>query len=93
MLAIIANDDHEDIRKSTRHKTALSCTRYDQDMTTFLEMTLRANLNHNIIKLVPKCLNIFMLNDNSGSLVHAVASGDSSIDFVALHHHASYFIK
>ena len=56
-------------------------------------MIHRANGNHNMLNLVPKWLNIFMRNDNSGSLVHVTSGGDRSIYFVKLHHHATYFIK
>ena len=93
MLAIFSNSNCEDTNKSSRHKTDLSCTRHEQDMTPLLEMTHRKNGNHNMLNLVPKWLNMFMRNNNSGSLVHMMASSNSSIVFFALHHHATCFVK
>ena len=91
MLATFANGDREDMRKSARHKTALSCTRYEQDMSTLLEMMRRGNGNSNMLNLVPKWVKIYIRNHNTGSLVNVLAGDDNSIKFTTLHHHASYF--
>ena len=91
MLAMFANGDREDMRKSARHKTALSHTRYEQDMSTLLEMTRRGNGNSNMLNLVPKWVNIYIRNHNTGSLVNVLAGDDNSIKFTTSHHHASYF--
>ena len=92
-MGMLDNGDREDMQKSARNNTDLPCARREQYMIMLLEMARRENDNHSIFNLVPKWLNMFTRNDNSGSLENVLASGDSSIYFFEFHHHTTYFLK
>ena len=94
LYAAFANGVREDIRKSTRHKTYTLFTRYEQDMSTLLEMLRRSSSgSSNMLQLVPKWNSIFIRNDNQGALAHVINSANVSNNFISLHHHDGHYFK
>ena len=94
LCAMFANGVREDMRKSARHKKHASFTRYEQDMTTLLEMIRRSGSRENsMLQLVPKWNSIFIQNDNQGALVHVINSNNNNNTFISLNHHAGHYFK
>ena len=91
---MFTNGVREDMRKSSRHKTYVSFARYEQDMSTLLEMLRRSSSgSSNMLQLVPKWNSIFIRNDNQGALAHVINSNDTNNTFISLHHHAGHYFK
>ena len=91
LLAQLSKGNPDEIRKSARHKSYKSYSRYEKDNVTVLKLLEISTEHADLLSLVPKWNSIYVDNRENSSIISSLIGNQRKDMFKSLKHQSDYF--
>lgn len=91
LMAQLGKGEPNEIRKSARHKSFQSYSRYEKDNATIMNLLQISSEHRETMSLVPKWKSSYVDNREHSSLVDSLFGRETEKDAKLLHHQANHF--